>query len=313
MGRHAIPKEEPRRIVQALGNTMDDSQHRLAASGRYEYLSIDDISVDPEQVRKIELPEALFTDPDFDLTQLSKAQQALLDDIDELGRNIKQVGLLQPIVVYKVGATHLILAGERRYWAHRRAGLSQIQAIIRPKPKDEREKLVLQMTENIERENLSLQDYINGILTISEHTLEATGEPATYSDFMDIFGFKRAQAFRLQGIARCGRENMQPILELVIANRVNNLKIIDQYTSLKTAKERKAFIKKYAGAGTIKKSLPGRLTLKTNDYSVIVDLLKDLHQHNPDKYKYDPKTLTNKKSVQAIWSELIKQLESAHD
>lgn len=312
MARHSINKEQPRRIVQELGNTMDDSQHRLAASGRYEYLSVKEITIDPEQVRKLELPEALFTEG-FDESQLNKEQQSLLADIDELGRNIEQLGLLQPIVVYKVGAQHRILAGERRYWAHRRAGLTQIQAIIRPKPKDDREKLVLQMTENIEREDLTLADYVNAILEFSEHTEQVTGAPASHTDFMDIFGFKRAHAFRLQGIARCGRKNLEPILALVKTNRINNLKIIDQYTSLKTAKERKEFVNKYKGAGSQKKSLPGRLQLKTNDYSVIGELLKDLNAYNPKKYSLDPKELIDKKTVQQAWAQIIEKLETEND
>lgn len=54
------------------------------------------------------------------------------DDMAELVHSIKEVGLLQPIVVRAVGADRYeLIMGERRWRAHQQAGASTIGAIVR--------------------------------------------------------------------------------------------------------------------------------------------------------------------------------------
>lgn len=59
--------------------------------------------------------------------------RTVFDDqaIAELSASIRVVGLLQPIVVRRAGASYQIVAGERRFRASRLAGLTQIPAIVR--------------------------------------------------------------------------------------------------------------------------------------------------------------------------------------
>src|ERR1051326_8467308 len=81
-------------------------------------------------------------------------QQFDEDTLDELASSIKEVGLLQPVVVRKVmpGRFELIM-GERRWRACQRAGLEHVPAIVRGTPDDEllREALM----ENLHREQLN--------------------------------------------------------------------------------------------------------------------------------------------------------------
>jgi len=73
--------------------------------------------------------------------------------LDELARSIKASGIIQPIVVRPVGNRFQLIAGERRWRAAQRAGLTKASAIIR-QVSDE---LALEMTlvENIQREDLN--------------------------------------------------------------------------------------------------------------------------------------------------------------
>jgi len=73
--------------------------------------------------------------------------------LDELARSIKASGIIQPIVVRPVGNRFQLIAGERRWRAAQRAGLSKASAIVR-QVSDE---LALEMTlvENIQREDLN--------------------------------------------------------------------------------------------------------------------------------------------------------------
>lgn len=73
--------------------------------------------------------------------------------IDELKDSIKQFGIIQPLIVSKVGDKIELIAGERRLRAARALGLDKVPVIVRNV--DELEKLELALIENIQRENLN--------------------------------------------------------------------------------------------------------------------------------------------------------------
>lgn len=76
------------------------------------------------------------------------------DTLDELAASIQEVGLLQPVVVRRVGPDRYeLVMGERRWRAAQRAGLRHIPAIVRDIEDDEllREALI----ENLHREQLN--------------------------------------------------------------------------------------------------------------------------------------------------------------
>ncbi|HEX2089644.1 MAG TPA: ParB/RepB/Spo0J family partition protein [Actinomycetota bacterium] len=70
-----------------------------------------------------------------------------------LARSIREVGVLQPIVVRRRDGSYELVAGERRVRAARLAGLATIPAIIREG--DDTESLRTALIENIHREDLS--------------------------------------------------------------------------------------------------------------------------------------------------------------
>ena len=71
------------------------------------------------------------------------------EKIAELAESIKEIGIVQPIVVKKNGDFFMIIAGERRWRAARKAGLKTIPVIIREY--DEAEALEASLIENIQR------------------------------------------------------------------------------------------------------------------------------------------------------------------
>jgi ParB family chromosome partitioning protein len=76
--------------------------------------------------------------------------------LEELARSILTSGIIQPIVVRPVGNRFQLIAGERRWRAAQRAGLTKVSAIIRQVP----DNLALEMTlvENIQREDLNAME-----------------------------------------------------------------------------------------------------------------------------------------------------------
>lgn len=75
------------------------------------------------------------------------------ESLDELAASIKEHGVLQPIVVMKVGKNYQIVAGERRWRASKLAGLEKIPAIVRTL--NAQNKLELSIIENAQREDLN--------------------------------------------------------------------------------------------------------------------------------------------------------------
>lgn len=75
------------------------------------------------------------------------------NSLKELARSIKQRGIIQPIVVSRVGdGTFRIIAGERRWRAARIAGVGKIPAIV--KDVSSAEEIEIALIENIQREDL---------------------------------------------------------------------------------------------------------------------------------------------------------------
>ncbi|HRF59145.1 MAG TPA: ParB/RepB/Spo0J family partition protein [Fimbriimonadaceae bacterium] len=75
------------------------------------------------------------------------------DALDELAASIKQVGILQPIVVRPIAeGRYELIAGERRWRAAARAGLATIPALIRSATGES--SLELALIENVQRENI---------------------------------------------------------------------------------------------------------------------------------------------------------------
>lgn len=89
--------------------------------------------------------------------------------IISLARSIKEIGLLQPITVRKVGEYYELIAGERRLRATKMAGFDAINAIITHSI-DDKKSAFFAMIENLQRENLNFFEEAEGYQSlIKEH------------------------------------------------------------------------------------------------------------------------------------------------
>jgi len=85
-----------------------------------------------------------------------------MDDarLEELAASIRANGVIQPIVVRKTADGYRIIAGERRWRAARRAGLTRVPVVVKDVSGDQVQQKVLEMAliENIQREDLNAID-----------------------------------------------------------------------------------------------------------------------------------------------------------
>jgi ParB family chromosome partitioning protein len=104
-------------------------------------------------------PRTAAVDADIDRLAPNEFQPRLdVNDarLQELAQSIRSNGVIQPIVVRKVGDRFQIIAGERRWRAAKLAGLMRVPIVIRDvAPGDEKSLLEMALIENIQRENLN--------------------------------------------------------------------------------------------------------------------------------------------------------------
>ena len=125
-----IPPVKSRRVA-AVNNTEQEKNNKEDDVSRETLVNINLIEPNKEQPRQY-----------FD-------EQAL----QELADSIKQIGIIQPIVVQKKDKYYVIIAGERRWRAAKIAGLKEIPVIV--KDYTEKEIMEIALIENIQRENLN--------------------------------------------------------------------------------------------------------------------------------------------------------------
>ena len=75
------------------------------------------------------------------------------DALNELAESVREHGVLQPIIVVKVGESYQIVAGERRFRASKIAGLETIPALVRTMTNQN--KLEVSLIENLQRRDLN--------------------------------------------------------------------------------------------------------------------------------------------------------------
>lgn len=97
-------------LIRSTGESHQDSEAAQSVGGaRFKEIDVSAISPNPKQPRQV-----------FDE-----------DELDELVDSVREVGLLQPIVVRPVVDGYELVMGERRLRASKQAGLSTIPAIVR--------------------------------------------------------------------------------------------------------------------------------------------------------------------------------------
>jgi len=117
------------------------------------------------------------------------------DTLRELAESIKEVGVVQPVLVKKSIKGYELIAGERRSKAAKLAGLETIPAII--KDFNDQEMMEIALIENIQREDLNPID-----------------EAIAYENIIKVSGMTQEEFARKFGKSRSHITNMLGLLNL---------------------------------------------------------------------------------------------------
>lgn len=114
------------------------------ATGRPHEIPVEAIDANPDQPRRV-------FDPEY---------------VERLAESIRQHGVLQPVVVRRMGSRYELVVGERRWRATQRAGLATIPAVVADV--DARDRLELALVENVQRRDLNPIELAHAFLALSE-------------------------------------------------------------------------------------------------------------------------------------------------
>ena len=180
---------------------MQEKRQRQALGRGLESLFSDDIT-SFEQIEESIVDEAKKNN---DVVELSLAElrpnpyqpRKIFDDdaLNELASSIKAHGVFQPIIVKKTIKGYDIVAGERRYRASKKAGLTTIPAII--KDFTDEEMMNIALLENLQREDLS-----------------AIEEANAYKKMLDSYQITQEELASRVGKSRSHITNMLGLLKL---------------------------------------------------------------------------------------------------
>lgn len=117
------------------------------------------------------------------------------ETLDALTNSVRELGVLQPLLVRKDGDGYELIAGERRWRAAKRAGLQDVPVIVRSA--DDTSSLEQALVENLHRQDLN-----------------ALEEAAAYQQLVDDFDFTQAKIAKRVGKSRSAIANILRLLAL---------------------------------------------------------------------------------------------------
>lgn len=108
---------------------------------------------------------------------VSKVQvRKIFENLDELADSIRTNGLQVPINVTEPDESghYTIIQGERRWRAAKMAGLETIDVVIRKAPENEQERIIRQLTENIQRQDMNVFEVAEAVEYLSAQKMKTT-------------------------------------------------------------------------------------------------------------------------------------------
>jgi len=159
------------------------------------------------------------------------------EELQDLAASLKENGMLQPLIVYRAAgsAAYRIIAGERRYRAAQRAGLSAVPCLEMPADFDRNLIDQLQLVENIQRADLrpieaaeAIEAFMQRHKLSQRQAARKLGKPLSFvaellairkipSAFLSREGVGRLPKQTLVEIGRAPASEQEPLLDQALA------------------------------------------------------------------------------------------------
>ena len=179
--------------------------------GVFERTPLENVRPDPENPRNLGLTWEELSEGIRELAQKEEgaprsSREKIIESIAGMAASFKNIGQLQPIILYRDDRGMLrIVDGERRYWAARVAEWKEIEAKVRPtRPKYIR---LEQYAANMLREDLSLSSHLNNLEMLLGEAEEQGTPVKSLTEFSTVLGKPRATVQLWWSILRSGSDH----------------------------------------------------------------------------------------------------------
>jgi len=221
LGRREVALQEGvERTAAALGDSLSRPV-RHASRPEYQRLPIDEVKPDSNQLRWGGRPGLTWEDVQDLTREVDPYLHKVRESIHELAGSVGPEGLGQKdaVRVWRVDGFYQLIAGERRYWALRLAGVTYIDAMVyAERPRYLRAE---QYSENHEHLPPDFREELFGLQQVMAER-DALNEPFDgCPHFTTVTGMKRAQGYRWWSVLNGPEE----VREAIIDQRLESLKI----------------------------------------------------------------------------------------
>jgi ParB/RepB/Spo0J family partition protein len=282
--------------------------------GVFERVGLENVRPDPENPRNLGLTwEALSAG----LQELARKEEGAPRDANEktieaiggMATSFKNIGQLQPIIIYRdERGMFRIVDGERRYWAARVAGWTEIEAKIRPvRPKYIR---LEQYAANMLREDLSLGSHLNNLEMLLGEAEEQGTPVKSLTEFSTLLGKPRATVQLWWSILRSNHDDVK---EAIRVGTVTSLETAYAAAQEVDAGRRAALLEGHAVPArsptpTSSRSSPGRGRPKTAvelGRAKDLEIVRKLIEAVPLGKNFEGTNWSSPKEVQRAWKTFL--------
>ncbi len=237
-------------ISQDLSSTVDFVKNNIG-SMNYRLVPLTAIELDPDNPRKLSISKE-------DVTNGLKAEDSTfeiktkeLTSLQEMAETIKAYGVRNPVEIYKYGSGYRLIHGERRCLASILAAKTNIPAKILDEKPNNLDIRLLQLIENVQREDLSLSDFLNNIRSIIIEYKNSTKEDFELNaSFLEkLINKSRAQCFNIMSVLNAPEE----VQSLIKTGKLKNLEKAAIIATVKETTKRQELLQACVNGESLKK------------------------------------------------------------
>jgi ParB family chromosome partitioning protein len=308
-------------LASGLRSSVESAATNHGQQLHYDMMLLDVIEPDPNNPRKLLISknEIIQGLNKMDSDYSRKAKE--LSDLSDLAGSIKKVGIRNAIEVYKEDNKYRIISGERRYLAAILAGQKYVPTRINQKF-DEFKLRYIQWVENINRQDLSLLERYNNLVSMAKAYNKTNPVEMNAQVLQELLGVSETQSYRYLCLLTADEE----IIELIKLEKLTNLQLIHELVCIRSKSNRQKILREIRNAqeeitsltkfkALINKNTQPRISISLGKISNIATakyLLKTLLS-DPKLNKYQPNfnsiNWDSAKSINKAFKKLINTIE----
>jgi ParB family chromosome partitioning protein len=227
-------------ISTEISSTVDLVKNNIGTLN-YKIIPLDAIEFDPNNPRDLVISRADLPQGPSESDPLYEKKLLEFESLKQTAETIKKYGVRNAVEIYKFGNSYRLIHGERRCLSSILAGKKDIPAkVLDEKPNDFDIRL-LQLIENIQREDLTLNDTLNNIRqVIKEYKLHVDDTVEIDAVFLEsLINRSKTQCLNFLSVLNAPKE----IQDRIVLGEIRSLEKAAIVAKAKTSSQRDVLLK----------------------------------------------------------------------